>query len=338
VEVRVPGVENVGQARLAVGAGSDPIEFRFVAEPFEDAPGHEHAVLVTGLGPAFVLSASGGRSAAERAFEAERRLNEAGASLKGTVDGDVRARGLDGGPSLVVAGKDSPLVEVTLDDAAGYEEDWTGLKGRGGPISPARVAVWWEAIARDLVLLLLRGDTPHFASDLAPEGRVLADLQALSRKSVVVGVPRQIIAEARPSMRDALRTVGLRIPASVKGPAVAAPAGTTETATASPAALAGPALRLDGRWSGSETDSGRLTYITATFAGPSGTFTYERALSVSQPLLGVVQQKTVVRFFVQTGAGPRYYQGKWDGQKLTGTVSVDPTGKTPVGTFELSPS
>lgn len=139
-------------------------------------------------------------------------------------------------------------------------------------------------------------------------------------------------------MRDALRTAGLRIPANVKGPAPAAAAGTTEAAAAATTAPAGPALRLDGRWSGSETDAGRITYITATFAGPGGTFTYERALSVSQPLLGVVQQKTVVRFSVQTGAGPRYYQGKWDGQKLTGTVSVDPTGKSPVGTFELSPS
>ena len=37
--------------------------------------------------------------------------------MKGTVDGDVRARGLDGNPSLVVAGRDTPLLEVTLDDA-----------------------------------------------------------------------------------------------------------------------------------------------------------------------------------------------------------------------------
>jgi hypothetical protein len=334
-------VEHVGQARLAVTAGPDPIDFRFVAEPFEDAPGHDHAILSTGLGPAFVLSASGGKSAAERGYEAERRLNEAGAALKGTVDGDVRARGLDGSPSLVVAGRDTPLLEVTLDDAAAYEEDWTGLKGRGGPISPARVAVWWEAVARDLVLLFVRGEKPHFAADLAPEGRVFADLHPLARKSVTVGVPRQIVAEARPPVREALRTVGLRIPATVKGPAPVAVAGTTTepgASAASPAAPAGPALKLDGRWSGSETDEGRTTYITAVFAGPGGTFTYERALSVSQPLLGVVQQKTVVRFSVQTGAGPRYYQGKWDGQKLTGTVSVDPGSKSPVGTFELTPS
>ena len=40
----------------------------------------------------------------------------------------------------------------------------------------------------------------------------------------------------------------------------------------------------------------------------------------------------------ETGAGPRYYQGKWDGQKLTGTVAVDPASKSPTGTFELTPS
>jgi hypothetical protein len=153
-------------------------------------------------------------------------------------------------------------------------------------------------------------------------------------------VPRQIVAEARPPVKDALRTAGLRIPATVKGPAPVAVAGTaTEPgAPASPAAPAGPVLKLDGRWSGSETDQGRTNYITAVFAGPGGTFTYERALSVSQPLLGVVQQKTVVRFSVQTGAGPRYYQGKWDGQKLTGTVAVDPASKSLLGTFELSPN
>jgi hypothetical protein len=209
IDVRVPGVEHVGQARLAVAAGPDPIDFRFVAEPFEDVPGHDHAILATGVGPAFVVTASGGRSAAERGYEAARRLNEAGAGWKGgAVDADVRARGLDGTPSLVVAGGDTPLVEVTLDDAAAYEEDWTGLKGRGGPVTPVRVAVWWEAVARDLVLLLVRGEKPHFAADLAPEGRVFADLYPLARKSVRQGCrgrssPRRGRPSGRPCARPA---------------------------------------------------------------------------------------------------------------------------------------
>jgi hypothetical protein len=325
VELRVPGLAHVGQSKLAVAAGPDPIDFRFVAEPFEDVAGHDHAQLATGLGPAFVLSASSGRSAAERAVEAARRLNEAAGPLKASVDADVRARGLDTSPALVLLGKDAPLLEVTLDDAAAYEEDWTGSRGQGGPVTAARLATWWEAVARDLVLLLARGDKPHFAADLAPEGRVFADLHAPARKVVTVGVPRQLLAEARPPLRDALRTAALRVPAAVKGPAAAG--GT--------AAAAG--FKLDGRWSGSETASGLQTYVSASFSGSTGTFTYERALSISVPLVGVEQQKGVVRFSVQTGAGPRYYQGRWDGQKLTGTMSIDPGGRTSVGTFELSP-
>ena len=104
-----------------------------------------------------------------------------------------------------------------------------------------------------------------------------------------------------------------------------------------PRRSAGPGLRLDGSWSGTETESGSLKYISASFSGPSGSLTYQRALSITVPVRDVAQQKASVRFSVQTGAGPRYYQGRWDGQKLTGTLSTDPGGKSPVGTFELSP-
>jgi hypothetical protein len=328
VEVRVPGVDSVGQSKISVTPGTDPIDFRFIAELFEDTAGHDHAQLATGLGPAFVLSASGGRRAAERAVEAARRLNEAAGPLKASVDADIRARGLDGSPALVLAGRDVPLLEVTLDDAAAYEEDWTGGKGRGGAVTAARLAVWWEAVARDLVLLLIRGEKPHFAADLAPEGRVFADLHPLARKSVTAGVPRQVVTEARPALREALRVAALKVPAAVKGPAGTGPAGV---------AAAAPAFKLDGRWGGSERESGLQTYISASFAGTGGTLTFERALSVTVPVVGVEQLKGVVRFSVHTGAGPRYYQGRWDGQKMTGTISVDPGGRTSIGTFELSP-
>lgn len=331
IEIRVPGVANVGRAKLVVAALPDLVGLQFVAEPFEDSPGHDHAQLATGLGPAFVLSGAEGRPAAPRAFEAQRRLNDAATAIKASIDADIRARGLDGGPMLVLAGKDTPLVEITLDDAAGYEEDWTGLKGRGGPVTPARIAVWWEAVARDLVLLLVRGEKPHFAADLAPEGRAFADLSALARKSVTAGVPRQMIAEARPPVREALRIAALRIPPSVKGPAAPVAPGTV---TAEPAMAA---LKLDGQWSGSETESGNSKFITVHFAGAAGSLTVERALSITTPLTAVAVQKGLVRFSMQTGAGPRYYQARWDGQKLEGTISPDPAGRTVVATFELTP-
>jgi len=340
VEVRVAGTENVATSTLAVSGLPDPIDFHFVAEPYEDAPGHDHAVIATGLGPAFVLSGTPGKPAAVRAFEVEHRLNEAAGPLKASIDADVRARGLDGNPMLVLLGRDAPLVDVTPEDAAGYDEDWTGAKGRGGAVTPARLATWWEAVARDLVLLLVRGEKPHFAADLAPEGRVFGDLHQLARKSVTSGVPRQVVADAK-GLRDAVRIAGLRVPSAVKvalPETSAAVASTTEPSTA-PAAPAGPALKLDGHWAGTESDAdgGGTKYLTIVFSGATGTLTYERAISVSQPVMGVEQNKASMRFLMQTGGGPRYFQGKWDGQKITGTISADQAGKIPLGTFELTP-
>ena len=66
LEVRVPGSDSVGQGTLQVSAPADPVEFHFVAEPFTAMAGRGHAVLSTGLGPAFVLAAAGGKSAAAR--------------------------------------------------------------------------------------------------------------------------------------------------------------------------------------------------------------------------------------------------------------------------------
>jgi hypothetical protein len=341
VEVRVAGTANVATTTIAVSAGPDPIDFHFVAEPYEDAPGHDHALLATGLGPAFVLSGTPGKPAAVRAFETERRFNEAAGPLKASIDADIRARGLDGNPMLVLLGRDVPLLDVTAEDAAGYDEDWTGLKGRGGPVTPVRLATWWEAVARDLVLLLARSEKPHFAADLAPEGRVFGDLQQLARKSVASGVPRQEVADAK-GLRDAVRIAALRVPAAVKGPVeeTAATASTAATEpVAGPSVPAGPALKLDGRWAGTETDAdgGGTKYLTVVFTGATGTLTYERAISVSQPIQNVEQSKATMRFLMQTGGGPRYFQGKWDGQKITGSISADPAGKIPLGTFELTP-
>ncbi len=322
VEVKVPGSDDVGQAGLTVDPLPDPIDFRFAVEPFEDAPGHEHAVVSSGLGPAFVLSASGGRSAGERAVEAARRLNDAAGALKASVDADLRIQAGGTTPTMVLVGKNAPLFEVTAEDAAGYDEDWTGLKGRGGAVTQGRLAAWWEAVARDLVRLLVRGEKPHFAADLAPEGRVFVDLGALSRKVVAVGVPRQAVVEAKPPLRDALRVAGLRVPPSVKD--------------ASAAASAGPSFKLEGEWSGSERDSGELHYVTVTFAGGAGTLTYQRALALSVSLVDLQQQGSTLRFTVQTGVGKRFYRGQWDGKKITGTLSTDAAGKAEVGTFELS--
>ena len=153
----MPGTTNVGQALLQLKPPADPIDFRFIAEPFAPAPGRMHALLATGFGPAFVLAASGGLTAAERAAVAADRLNAAAQPLRTTVGLTFEARGLDSNPVIGLVGRPEALLEVTEEDAAAYNEDWTGLRGRGGPVTRARLARWWEALARDLVLLTVRG-------------------------------------------------------------------------------------------------------------------------------------------------------------------------------------
>ena len=153
---------------------------------------------------------------------------------------------------------------------------------------------------------------------LAPEGKVLADLHDAARRSVAVGVPSALMAEANPPTREALRAVALRVPATVSAPV----AGIVDPAA--PATVDGlPPLKLDGSWRGSETESGNRRPITIVFNGGGGTLTYERALSISVPVLAVQQQKGAVRFEVRVG---------------TGKLTSDAEGRAEVGVFELDPS
>jgi hypothetical protein len=344
VDVKVPGSEFVGQAVLAISPAADPIGFRFSAEPLVDAADHDHAILTTGLGPAFVVSAAGGRSAAVRAAEAVRRLNDAAAQLKASLAQDVEMRGLDvGSPAIVLTGTGETLLDITDEDAAAYNEDWTRLRGRGGPVTRARLAVWWGAIARDLVRVLVRAEAPSYTAALAAEGRPLAELHAAARKTGRPGIPRDVVEKARPALRDGLRTMALRVPAGVVAPvdapastsAGAAAAGTPAT-TGSTSAPSVPGLQLEGEWTGRESEGGAPRRVNVTFTREGGTLSYQRALSLSLPLMGVqLDRRGNVHYSMQTARGARYYAGRWDGQKIEGRIFADPEGQEPIGTFTL---
>ncbi len=176
VEVRVPGSDSVGQATLQSAGLPEVVELRFVPEPFSGVGGRAHAVVATGLGPAFAFADSGGQTAAERAFDAARKLDGVVAALRTTLGLTFEARGYDTNPTLGLGGQPDVLVTVTEEDVAAYNEDWTGLKGKGGPVTRDRLLRWWEAVAKDLVLATVRGERPHFAADLAPEGRALQQI------------------------------------------------------------------------------------------------------------------------------------------------------------------
>src|SRR6185295_17274418 len=108
---------------------------------------------------------------------------------------DIEVRPADSGYALFLAGKNEPLVEAKAEDATAYNEDWTKVKGRGGPATPGRLASWWSAVVRDLVLLLVRSEKPHYAADLSPEGKPLGDIFDAARKSAPSGVPRSVLTQ-----------------------------------------------------------------------------------------------------------------------------------------------
>ncbi len=331
LEVRVPGSENVGQAVLQVAAPADPVEFRFVAEPFPAVPGRPHAVLATGLGPAFVVAASGGRTAAARAVEAAARLNAVAQPLRTTMGLNLEARGLDSTPVIGLPGSPDVLLEVTEQDAAAYAGEESGSGSRGGAVTRARLARWWEAVGRDLVLLTIRGERPRFAAALAPEGRALGQIFDAARRTGRPGVPLQVLDEARPALREGLRLLALRVPASVAAPAVAA--------TVTPASVATPPpgrLVLEGTWTGSQVEEGQRQYLTVAFRRGGGTISYEGGITLTLPLLNLEQdRRDQVRFSVEIRGGIRHYSAAWNGAKLVGTVSRDVAGRNVVATFEL---
>jgi hypothetical protein len=268
-----------------------------------------------------VLSGAGGRSAAERAVLFAGRLNEAAVALKASLTSDLEVRGLDGEPSIGLVGAPDALLEVAEADAAAQEESWPGTRGRPGPVTRERLATWWGALARDLVLLLVRGERPRHAAALAPEGRALGDLHDAARKVGRFGLPVEVVAGLRPPQREALRALG-RVPGALRGAAGAA------------AAVAG--FSLPGIWSGFESEAGEHRYVTLTFTAEGGTMTYERALSLTMPLMSVEQpRRGTVRYALQSGARSRYYEGVWDGLKIRGKIYSDPERTTEVGLFEL---
>jgi hypothetical protein len=324
VEIKVPGSTHVATAQLSLGPPGPGVDFRFVAEPWEDAPGHSHALLSTGLGPAFVLSSAGGRRAAERAHLAQERLNQAAASLRASLAADIEVRP---GPVIALVGKDEPLFEVTNEDAAAYNEDWTKLKGKGGPVTAGRLAVWWSATLRDLVLLLLRPEKPRHAVALAPEGRVLVDLYDAARKVSTSGVPREVVSQAPARLHEGLRMLALRVPPTVGEPAASLGASPGSRAVHE---------RVAGMWSGAQTDEGERMSITVTFSGETGTLTYERTLTLTLPILRVEQpQGNTLRFSLQSGERLLRYVATLEGDRMKGKIFSEAAGESEIGTFEL---
>ena len=331
VEVRVPGSQYVGASTVALSAPGVAVAFKFAAEPFADVAGHEHAALATELGPAFVLSSSGARSAVERALEAQRRLNEAGALLATTKDPTLEIRSTGTGIAIGLAGRPEPLLEVTEEDAAAYNETVGSFRGNAGRrVTRARLGAWWLALTRDLVTVLLSDARARQVAALTPEGHLLADLNDSARRLGSSGVPRKALESLRPETRKGLLALALRVPT-----AAGEASGKTDASAGSGPATEDP-LQLEGLWSGTSTEAGVTKTLRVTFDKNGGTFTYLKPLQLTVPLTGVERPRMgSVRFSVRLGPRTNYYLGTWDGETLSGSISSAPDGNPVVGSFEL---
>ncbi len=333
VEVRVPGYPFAASGSLAVaGSARGKVPLRFVALPFSDVPGHDHAFVATELGLAFVLSAAGGRTAADRAIEAQRRLNEAVTPLSTPEEPPLEIREGDGVLAIGLKGSATPLLEVAQEDAAAYNESSAPFRGNAGrSVTRGRLAAWWLALTRDLTAMLAADRRPRAVALLTAEGRALSDLHEASRRRTSAGIPRAELAELRPESRQALQALALRVP-----PAVVERTGDQVPAGAASTPGADDPLQLEGQWSGTVVEEGITKPVRASFSDGAGELTYMKPLEVTVPLREVVRPRLgSVRFAVQTGNRTRYFLGAWDGEMLGGAISSTADGQTPVGRFEL---
>jgi hypothetical protein len=215
VEIRVPGYSSTATGTMTVNPLPEPVGFRFVAQPLEGDPGRAAVVSVTGT--VFPLADAGDRSAAERASEAARRLNAAGETMASLSTVAIQAQPGPTETSLVLAEADEPLLEITDADVAAIAAEQPPRRGRGAEVTRERLVVWWAAVLGDLGLVLGKGAPPGYAAGLAPEGRVLQDVQ----QSVAASggrFSRSIVLRARPEVREALATLARRVPAAVRAP------------------------------------------------------------------------------------------------------------------------
>jgi len=346
LEVAIAGSPEVGSAEVDLKPYGGALPLMFIAEPFPLAGARtDLAVLSTPLGPAFVIASTADSSAAERAFEAQQRLN-ASTDLR-ALDRFVEVHDAKESPYVTVNGSEKPLLQVTAGDVAAYQNGWKGASS--GSLTQPRLARWWGAVLQDVVDLLAHGKVPHEAADLASAGRALRELGEQGAK--VSGRLQATVLSSDSALLKRVTNVAFVVPemaapAAAAGAASGRQAATPTSAASSVAERATAAaaddedaavapLSLDGSWHGFEHTEGRQRGVRMTFAAASGSLTYDAAVALAQKLASVKVKDNTVRYSVKRRSSTRYYVGIWDGEKISGSISAQSKGGSDLGTFEL---
>jgi hypothetical protein len=286
---------------------------RYFPVPMPDRPGI--VTVSTELGPVMVM---GGRG--DAASPAERAVKLA-AALNGLVDEALKkAVELEARDNVMAVKGGAVLAAVTPEDLAAYESLEGAPKGRRA--SARTVAVLWAAIVQEQIDLFARRQRPGRLLEVTPRGRAMMSLysEALRRAGAGGGVPLSVVSPLPTGLSRDLREMALLLPTEGQGSAAAA---------------------MEGRWQGTMWEEGsgekpivvrlRLTgsklggSLTATAGGITG----------DVPLQDAAFDKGVLRFGVMVGGSRQQFEGKVDGDKVSGSISRPGTSGS-AGRFTLA--
>jgi hypothetical protein len=216
--------------------------------------------------------------------------------------------------TLVLLGAPDPLGTATPQDAAAYS---TG----GKSLTPSQVAAYWAASLQDYLAVFAYNQRPTQLIQFTPQAKALIDLQAAAARRVGAdgGIPAAMAYPTPPELARVIRDLAL-------GP----------TGASSKQATTQAAVVLVGVWEGQASDPGGVQTVRVEFELDGTRLkghmeTVAGSASMGRPLEKVSFEKGVVRFTIESGAGPYQFQGTLDGRTLKGTIQ----GSRGAGTFTL---
>ncbi len=279
------------------------------------APERQGSVLVaTDLGPVLVLGGPGDApSQIERAVRTAAALNAlVDEAQKKPVSLEVRS-----GAMAVVGG--AVLAAVTPDDVAAYEA-LASVKGRR--VTATTIAALWTSLVQDQLDLFVRRQRPARLVQVTVRGRAMMQLysEALRRAGVGGGVPFSVVSPLNASLARDLRDMALLAPAEGEASAAAV---------------------MQGRWHGTmwEEGSGEKPIVVRLHAeGPrlvGSLTTTSGGISGDLPIQEASFVNGVLRFAVNVHGGRQQFEGRVEGEKVTGSITRGGTSGS-VGRFTLT--
>ncbi len=202
-----------------------------------------------------------------------------------------------------------------------------------------RLARWWEAVGRDLVLLLVRGEKPRLRRAAGRRGPCARRSSSTRRrKTGEPACPRQLLERARAAAARRPATRGPARAGHGHGARAAARErpGRARSARRRPRR---PRLPLEGTLPRQRDSRTGEPLPDRDLRRGRGTITYEGGITLHHAARRRSSGAAATRCAsaVRMRGGMRYYVGSWDGEKLVGTHRDGRGRPEVVGTLRAAP-